>query len=103
MADWHVGQKIVCVSCSILRSPYRWETEPTIGQVYTIRGIRDYPDGLGFTLEEIINPRAKYDEGVMECHFSSYRFRPVVEDKTQFELLVRLGRDAKAPVKEDVE
>jgi len=78
---WYVGQRIVCVEGRFHKGVCEWcFSVPVTGHQYTIRRIqfgRDaYTDetGLGFLLEEIVNPR-KPDGG--ESGFFSDRFRPL--------------------------
>lgn len=79
MADWYVGQKVVCVDGEVGFFPGPPVTDPIIGSVYTIREIVDvYSDGLGFRLEEIINPTFEYADGQTEATFDETWFRPIV-------------------------
>lgn len=73
---FHIGQQVVCIMDN-------WadldpdEVCPVKGQVYTIREIIPYTDGIHFRFEEIVNKPLHYKEGLLECHFSFYAFRPV--------------------------
>ena len=85
MADWYVGQKVVCIDDSgwfVPRSvisglPIKW-------RVYTIRSVIVRDGQIGFLLEEF---HSKKDFRGDEWGFAARRFRPVVEDRTQFSLL----------------
>lgn len=95
-ADWHIGQKVVCVDASRTSGRPLNEGGLCLGKVYTIREIKLPPEynGVGFLLEEIINPKQEYTSPIGVCiKEASYRvarFRPVVEDKTQFGLLTSI-------------
>lgn len=76
MADWHIGQQVVCVKDFVGFNPYK-DTLPEKGSVYTIRGFHTSPLGVGIYLEEIINPRHNWTDGFVEAAFSVEGFRPV--------------------------
>ena len=80
---WYVGQKIVCIDDRFHAGALEWCLSlPVCGHVYTIRRMQFGTDGytkdrgLGFLLEEIVNP--KYARGC-ERGFVSDRFRPLLE------------------------
>ena len=80
---WFIGQKVICVDGSFHQGVWDWcVSVPVEGIIYTIRRIQLGPDpytqhyGVGFLLEEIVNPRT--GEG-REGGFFSGRFRPLSE------------------------
>jgi hypothetical protein len=76
---FRIGQKVVCVDSEV-DDPERleFETHPIKGQVYTVRAIVDYTDGLaGLLLVEIVNQPDYYDVGYAEVAFCATGFRPV--------------------------
>lgn len=78
MADFHIGQQVVCVGRF---APHRWvKNYPQVGSIYRIRGFRDIGDVnlLFIWLEEIVNPLAVfYDGHSEEPSFDLRGFRPV--------------------------
>lgn len=73
--NWHVGQKVVCVT-NDYRRIYN-EVLPQKGRTYTIREISTrHPS---FRLVEIVNSPQAYWEGRSECYFDSIGFRPLDE------------------------
>lgn len=74
MADWHVGQMVVCVDGDF-SFKRRGEITPVRGCVYTIRGFT--ADGTTIWLAEIINDPRHYSDGFLECSWKIRRFRPV--------------------------
>ena len=72
MADWHVGQMVVCVEPD--GWPPRWAAL-SARQIYTIRGIIEDDGVLGFNLEEIVNPINPFKGH--EYGYRASRFRPV--------------------------
>jgi len=51
---------------------------PVKGPHYTIRGIMVFPNGIGITLEEIVNPKRMFKNGFVEMHFDITRFRELL-------------------------
>lgn len=79
MSNFRVGQKVVCIDDSV--NPYGvLATYPKKGVVYAVRGV--HPDGDAIFLDSIINPLI----GGREPCFLNYRFRPVVERKTDISI-----------------
>lgn len=66
-----IKQKVVCV---VQAERSRPEIKPIVGDIYTIRDVRE--DGA-VLLEEIINEPRLYDEGHCEVWFLAELFRPV--------------------------
>ena len=92
MADWFLGQRVVCVDAARRRGAgYGWEIMPAQGVVYTIRAIMAFRSGrVGFLLDEISNCHAWYDStGLSEMNFASNRFRPVVEPRADISVFER--------------
>lgn len=82
MADWHVGQMVVCVDDTAALPPPGVRYGGTLGGltkgcVYTIRGFAVHPATweMGVYLQEIMRPRAGLDP--YEPPFGLFRFRPV--------------------------
>jgi len=81
---FRIGQKVVCVNDTwrdtLIDCP---GGVPVKGGVYTVRGFCEhYPEITSIYLEEIVNPPFKYLVGAYEPSFLAWRFRPVVERKT---------------------
>lgn len=77
MADWYVGQRVVCVSSKWkIDNPEIWgimppdQPTPIPGVIYTIREVVLFPEGVWFSLEEFPDP--------LEVWVST-KFRPVDE------------------------
>lgn len=82
---FRVGQKVVCIrETKDILGPEDDEIEAHVGEIYTIRAIRVFPDGFpGFHVCEIVNKPRRYLEGWHEIYFDARRFRPIVERKTE--------------------
>ncbi len=78
---FYVGQNVVCVPYSRAGgSGYGDETLPTVGHVYTVRGLWTHPGGEeGLWVEEITNPVRDYGGavGLIEPPFPTRCFRPL--------------------------
>jgi len=91
---FRVGQKVVCIETwSLNGTGYGDEIGPIEGKIYTIRSIgvgfnSHYPDRLQVRLVEISNESRLYggDRAKYEPAFGAYRFRPVVERKTDISI-----------------
>ncbi|WNV09994.1 hypothetical protein [Tardiphaga sp. 709] len=93
---FRVGQKVVCVAQCRAKLPC--EVMPRMGQIYTIRSICDYDDGIpGLLFAEIRNPELHYADGFGECDFNALKFRPVVERETDISVFHEILRTTKAP------
>lgn len=75
MMAFHVGQKVVCVS--LRRIAWFCEAPPIVGQTYTIREIRDFPEGAALRLVELHNTPRTFNQGHLEPFFLGFNFRPV--------------------------
>ena len=65
--------------------------KPIRGQIYTIRKIIKFENGEdGIVLEEIINKKIKFKNGMYEPCFSISRFKPIDEMYKSSECLVNL-------------
>jgi hypothetical protein len=102
---FRVGQKVVCVSDHACDDPRllpggeyvpNW---PSVGAVYTVRGLRDGPVRPHLLLEEVINPERFFAEGVYEMGWNPTRFRPVVERKTDISIFTDILRKASKPAR----
>ena len=85
--DWYVGQRVVCVNGKFPAHFYEWgDFVPVEGETYTIRWMGELPSGvtgilgLGFLLEEIVNPSFGRD---CEVAFHSSRFNPLCGEGTE--------------------
>lgn len=78
MWEFNEGQLVVCIDDKFDDRVYK-EKLPTLYNIYTIREITDWPDGLlAFHLVEIVNEKRHYfDIGPEEIWFYARRFRPV--------------------------
>jgi hypothetical protein len=92
---FHVGQKVVCVDDSLSELRDLNEILPTRGTVYTIRAIVRR-GSLCFHLVEITNEPYRYQDGFGEVSFKAYRFRPVVERKTDISIFTAMLTPSKA-------
>lgn len=92
---FHVGQKVVCVnngnSLNTPNAKWRDGERPAIGAVYTVRSIHLHEIG-GQTLW--LNEICRCDEAVREygpsVGYGSYRFRPVIERKTDISIFTEM-------------
>jgi hypothetical protein len=93
---FRVGQRIVCVK----EVPHRvWPdcAYPRFHEVYTIRALRVCPRSqtLNCQLVEIVNPeRESPPDGFGEPYFGIWRFRPIVENKTDISFAHEILRKA---------
>lgn len=84
---FRVGQRVVCVNANDWLDEED-EVFPLHGEVYTIRDIIPYADGIcGLLLCEIVNRPQEYDMGFLECTFLASRFRPIVDRKTDISFM----------------
>ena len=96
MADWYVGQKVVCVHHFVMQREGDDVTYPVVGCIYTIRGIRDDNfETIGFLLEEIVNEERLGAHGDGSLHveepiFVEIRFRPVVNQSTDISVFTSI-------------
>jgi hypothetical protein len=78
--DFHIGQRVVCVSDRFSSEPV-WRaavhTFPQIGRIYTIRDICHRVDLVGLLLEEIWHEPAWFCVGFVEPAFNVKHFRPL--------------------------
>lgn len=77
MADWHVGQEIICVDTNWVNPIDHRLTYPIKGRIYTIENILaddydPYDYGISFHLAEIKTSNAWY----------AFHFRPVKKKQT---------------------
>lgn len=83
MSEFYVGQEVVCVDDGPPRKPFHFyhkEAFPTINAHYTIRNIDE--DG-GVQLCELVNPVARYRQGVREISFHPDRFASIKPESIQ--------------------
>ena len=91
---FRVGQKVVCISAEGFID--LGEIFPVVREIYTIREIKDYHDGIcGLRLAEIVNKPKFYRGGVTECWFASNRFRPLVERTTDISIFTAMLKPSK--------
>ena len=88
MADWHIGQKVVCIKrgepwASVI-PPHEIQIGPDYLEKCVIEEIWAAFDRVWFRIE-------RYTKW-----YQSIWFRPIVEDKTQLDLLQRIARDVQA-------
>jgi hypothetical protein len=94
---FRLGQKVVCVDDDIVgKNPTSIIPPhlPKLHQVYTVRGFIKSDDGREFVyLCEIVNPIRNNHEPA----FAPFRFRPIVERKTDISFAHEILRKANAP------
>jgi hypothetical protein len=75
-----IGSLIECVQTAnaFMRSLY-YEVKywPTVGNIYTVRGIIQNEGGVGIQIEEVVNPAYNYIEGTTEGAYDVKWFREV--------------------------
>ena len=81
---FRVGMKCVCIDDTYRSTGWRLVlSRPVVGPVYTIREIEVIDGAELLRFEEIRNPVRNYGLAVCEIGFSSTRFRPLVDTKTE--------------------
>lgn len=77
-----VGEKIVCIDDSEVKTPQLRGRMivPLKNEIYTIRSFKSTSDGYGITLEEIINQKVKFLDGISEPVYDPARFRKLDHD-----------------------
>lgn len=102
MANFSVGQKVVCVNDEFNpRAVIRGTSLPKRGQIYTVREIVVHSLGETIRLREIVNAHGVYlhdDTGeFLEAAFPSFRFRfrPLVERKTDISIFTAMLNPSK--------
>lgn len=91
MSIFKVGQQVVCIGT--FQGGHGDETDPVVGDVYTIRDIVKRPEGfIALLLEEIRNNPAEYLEysTPTECSFPAEKFRPLIERKTSIAIFTAM-------------
>lgn len=100
--NFHIGQKIVFVGPGDYAS-FRalGMSVPEYRKTYTIRA---RPPGAcaccgepGLYLCEIVNPPFLWRDGLLECGFCRYDFRPLVERKTDISIFQKMLTDNRVP------
>ena len=83
MKDWHVGQRVVCVSDFVDKKDDIYTTiYPTKGQILTIRSVDiEGDEEIGLRFEEIVNKKEYWNRGYLEASFIDHRFRPLDETR----------------------
>lgn len=89
---FRVGQKVVCVQEGPI-FPEPGERGVRKGEVYTVRGLIQAPEGPGMYVEEIRNPVMYCTMGTCERAFPIGWFRPTVERKTDISVFTRMLTD----------
>lgn len=100
MSNFRVGQKVVCINDKNFNHRYGEEC-PKNGHIYSIRGI--YPSGDSVWLEEIINPKFAYKQGIGEVAFFKWRFRPLVDRPTSIECFQKMLKNDEHRNRRDLE
>jgi len=73
-----VGGLVICINGSFSENLDFFK--PIKGQIYTIRKIINFKNGEdGIVLEEIVNKKIKFRNGMYEPCFSISRFKPIDE------------------------
>lgn len=83
---FRVGMKVTCIDDVFWSGRDPRCNYPVKGDIYTIRSFDHNRPGcespVGLRLEEIINPILPYPGGDDETSFPPWRFRPLIERKT---------------------
>lgn len=87
--NFRVGQKVVRIEGGTF-DLYPDERGPSEGEVVTIRHIEFCHDGVGLAFEEYRNPHHYPDQKFPEAVFLAWRFRPVVEKKTDISIFTEM-------------
>lgn len=94
MADWYVGQKIVCVDADDLHPEWNASGKLVLRAAYTIREIEImFRKRAALRVEEIVCWR---DENGLEPVFWSWRFRPLVSQDADISVFTSLLDDLPA-------
>lgn len=76
--NFKVGGLVICINDSFPSNLNFFK--PTKGQIYTIRKIITFENGEdGIVLEEIVNKKIKFKNGMYEPCFIIFRFKPIDE------------------------
>lgn len=99
--NFHVGQKVVCIDAGQTNRIGFQELEK--GRVYTVRWVgvdenmNPLRPELNVTLIRIrLVEVARLSAPDMDVPFSSYRFRPVIERKTDISIFTEMLRDVRS-------
>lgn len=99
MSNFHVGQKIECVSIARNRdAQYRYAAAyghklvfPKVGEVFIVRDADIHANGTPvIRLFEIVNPSIPYKNFTGEVWMASEHFRAVVERKTDISVFTAM-------------
>jgi hypothetical protein len=98
---FRVGQKVVCVNDEYNHP--NWSNipnRPVAASIYTVRQIifgwyDDDREHAAILLDEIKNPVEQWygEVNPSECPFAAFRFRPVVERKTDISIFTKMLTD----------
>lgn len=100
---FYVGQKAVCIDDSF--GPGPWDRGrpylPIAGEIYIVRltGMQKFQTETApaLWLSEVVNPVHLWEDGeIGEIGFSSHRFRPLVERKTDISIFTKILDDVKS-------
>lgn len=101
---FYVGQKVVCVYAGGDPAFDDWDESERIvvGQIYTIRRVYIDHDGEDCVwLDEVQRSHLSRIDWGPDVGYGAYRFRPVVERKTDISIFEEILRNTKAPVTDD--
>lgn len=92
---FRIGQKVVCVDDSVVVGLWDGGFNVKKGAVYTVRGIEPPCECLGASygglfLCEVVDVPESTCCGVREPSYRAYRFRPIVERKTDISIFKKL-------------
>ena len=105
MANFRVGQKVVCVYFDGIGG-YGDELNPQPGSIYTVRDVAA-SDEVYIRLQEIRNPLRYYrciitgEHKDTEAWMRANRFRPVAEKPTAMEIIKAIVLDPSKPIPAD--
>lgn len=77
----HIGQKVVCVDASCIDSQKYYQPEIFVGAIYTIASFGEHSDFPGEQGVHLVEIPLRIPVGDREP-FGAWRFRPIVEKKT---------------------
>jgi hypothetical protein len=91
---FRIGQQVVCIHDVSSPPANEFQNVPVKGSIYTVRGFVlpdvGYERTPGMLLEEVVNPAWEYKEGIFEPSFHPYRFRPLIQRKTDISVFKRM-------------
>lgn len=103
--NFRIGQKVVCIGAEWEAAPQPGEVFPSIGVVYTIRGITvdrgGASDAIGLYFDGLVNPPRICGNFPIQVEpsFGHTKFRPVIERKTDISIFTAMLNLSRQPAK----